>query len=150
MIVIDRPRAAAATELTWQSDLFAAMPGARVTGAHETLHRLSPRAAFQEALWGRATLVDIRPETQRLAEGSLPKSLTPLAIEHSTVEGRLDPTGHARLPIASTELRVILMCQEGEISASAADALSRLGVHRATDVIGGFAAWRSLGLPVAA
>ena len=29
-----------------------------------------------------------------------------------------------------------------------ADALVRLGIARATDVVGGFAAWRSAGLPV--
>nr|WP_281287562.1 hypothetical protein [Rudaeicoccus suwonensis] len=42
-----------------------------------------------------------------------------------------------------------MLCQEGYTSSLAADALQRLGMHRATDVIGGFAAWRDAGLPVA-
>ncbi|MBB2893410.1 rhodanese-like domain-containing protein [Flexivirga oryzae] len=137
-------------ELTWQSELFSAAPAFRRTAVADARERLSPRAAFQEVLWGRATLVDIRPEAQRRTEGALPTSLTPLAIEHSTLGARLDPRGDARLPIASTDLRVIVICQEGRDSSHAVETLGRLGVRHATDVIGGFAAWRSLGLPVAA
>lgn len=144
------PRVAPNVELTWQSELFSAAPTMRNAGAARTRERISPRAAFQEVLWGRATLVDIRPEVQRRAEGALPTSLTPLTIEHATLGSRLDPCGEARLPIASTELRVIVICQEGRDSSVAAQTLGRLGVRHATDVIGGFAAWRSLGLPVAA
>jgi rhodanese-related sulfurtransferase len=44
---------------------------------------------------------------------------------------------------------VIVLCQAGCTSSLAADALVRLGVRRATDVVGGFAAWRDAGLPVA-
>jgi rhodanese-related sulfurtransferase len=51
------------------------------------------------------------------------------------------------LPIADLSLRVILICQEGYTSSLAADVLLRLGIHRSTDVIGGFAAWRAAGLP---
>ena len=40
------------------------------------------------------------------------------------------------------------LCQEGYTSSLAADALRSLGLHRATDVIGGFAAWELAGLPV--
>ena len=45
--------------------------------------------------------------------------------------------------------RVIVICQEGYTSSLAADSLRSIGIHAATDVIGGFAAWRRLGLPVA-
>jgi len=44
------------------------------------------------------------------------------------------------LPIADLGLRVIVICQEGYTSSVAAEALRRLGVHRATDVVGGVAA----------
>lgn len=144
-------RTVAATEITWQSELFASTRPVRSGVVPRGVRpRLSPRAAFQEALWGRATLVDIRPAAQRRAEGQLPASLTPLAIEHAVLRARLDPRSAERLPIASSELRVVVICQEGRASADAADALASLGVRHATDVIGGFTAWRSLGLPVAA
>lgn len=137
-------------ELTWQSELFASTQAPATGGGAGCASRLSPRAAFQEVLWGRATLVDIRPEAQRAQEGSPSASLSPVTIERGLLERRLDPRSAARLPIASPDLRVIVLCQEGWLSPAAAAALARLGVRHAADVIGGFAAWRSLGLPVAA
>jgi rhodanese-related sulfurtransferase len=86
-------------------------------------------------------VVDIRPEAQRASEGQLPGSLI---IERNVLEWRFDPTSDARLPLADYELQVILICQEGYASSLAAASLQDLGLHRATDVIGGYAAWREL------
>jgi rhodanese-related sulfurtransferase len=111
------------------------------------LERVSARAAYQEALYGRATLVDIRPQGQREQEGEVHPDMAPIVIERNVLEWRLDPRHSSSLPIADLDLRVILICQEGYTSSLAADVLLRLGIHRATDIIGGFAAWRSAGLP---
>jgi rhodanese-related sulfurtransferase len=86
-------------------------------------------------------VVDIRPEAQRASEGQLPGSLI---IERNVLEWRFDPTSDARLPLADYELQVILICQEGYASSLAAASLQDLGLHRASDVIGGYAAWRGL------
>ena len=60
-----------------------------------------------------------------------------------------DPRSDARLPFAgSYHLEVIVTCQEGYTSSLAAAALQDLGLYRATDLAGGFAAWRDAGLPV--
>ena len=40
------------------------------------------------------------------------------------------------------DLQVVVLCQEGFTSSLAAAALQDLGLHRATDVVGGWAAWR--------
>jgi 3-mercaptopyruvate sulfurtransferase SseA len=45
---------------------------------------------------------------------------------------------------------IIVVCQEGFQSSLAAAALQRLGLRNATDLDGGFAAWREAGLPVVA
>jgi hypothetical protein len=50
----------------------------------------------------------------------------------------------ARLPIADYDLQVIVLCQEAYASSLAAATLQELGMHRATDVIGGYAACRDL------
>jgi len=42
----------------------------------------------------------------------------------------------------------LLLCHEGYQSSLAATTLQRLGLPRATDVIGGVEAWRAVGLPV--
>lgn len=113
------------------------------------LLRVSPRAAYQEVLHGRGILVDIRPQAQRNEEGEVAAHLAPLVIERNVLEWRLDPRHDARLPIASFEARILVLCQEGYTSSLAADALLSLGISRATDVIGGFRAWREAGLPLA-
>ncbi|MGZ4152519.1 MAG: rhodanese-like domain-containing protein, partial [Actinomycetota bacterium] len=43
---------------------------------------------------------------------------------------------------------IIVMCQEGFSSSLAAARLQSLGLHHATDIIGGFEAWRAAGLPI--
>jgi rhodanese-related sulfurtransferase len=110
----------------------------------ESVRRRIPRltpAQAQAASRDGAVVVDIRPESQRASEGQLPGSLI---IERNVLEWRFDPTSDARLPIADYELQVILICQQGYASSLAAASLQDLGLHRASDVIGGYAAWRGL------
>jgi rhodanese-related sulfurtransferase len=85
-------------------------------------------------------VVDIRPAAQRAVEGELPGALI---VERNVLEWRFDPASDACLPIAAYDLLVIVMCQEGYTSSLAAASLQDLGIYRATDVIGGWAAWRS-------
>lgn len=70
-----------------------------------------------------------------------------MVIERNVLEWRLDPRHPSRLAISDFDMRVIVICQEGYTSSLAADSLLRMGLHRSTDVIGGFAAWRAAGLP---
>jgi rhodanese-related sulfurtransferase len=108
------------------------------------LDRLGPREACL-ALAEGAVIVDIRPQADRDREGVLPGALV---IERNVLEWRLDPTSEACLAIADHDLHVIVMCNEGYTSSLAAAALQDLGVHRATDLVGGFRAWRDAGLPI--
>jgi rhodanese-related sulfurtransferase len=92
-----------------------------------------------------AVLVDIRPVAQRAEFGAIPGAII---IERNVLEWRLDPRSDARLDFANSyDLEVIVTCQEGYTSSLAAAALLDLGLHRATDLEGGFAAWRAAGLP---
>ena len=69
-------------------------------------------------------------------------------VERNVLEWRFDPASDARLDIADHDLAVIVLCQEGYTSSLAAAALHELGVWRATDVVGGYAAWRDSGVPL--
>jgi rhodanese-related sulfurtransferase len=113
--------------------------------ARSRLVRLAPVAAYA-ALSRGALLVDIRPAAQRAAEGEVPGALI---VERNVLEWRFDPSSDARLAVAGYDLEVIILCQEGYTSSLAAVALQDLGIRRATDVEGGFAAWRVAGLPLA-
>jgi rhodanese-related sulfurtransferase len=67
------------------------------------------------------------------------------------LEWRLDPLSPDRDPsLARPEAHLVLLCHEGYQSSLAAAMLQRLGLPRATDLIGGFQAWRAAGLPVRA
>lgn len=107
--------------------------------ARSRLRRLTPEEAETARTRG-AFVVDIRPVAQRTAEGELPFA-TP--IERNVLEWRLDPSCDAALAVASHDLEVVVLCQEGYTSSLAAAALQELGIHRATDVVGGYAAWRA-------
>jgi rhodanese-related sulfurtransferase len=111
-----------------------------VESARLRIARLTPAQAKKDWDAG-AVVVDIRPASQREAEGELPGALV---IERNVLEWRFDPACDARLAIADYDLRVIVLCQEGYASSLAAASLQDLGIHRATDVIGGYAAWRDL------
>ncbi len=113
--------------------------------ARSHLVRLSPHEAAT-ALAGGAVLVDIRPVEQRQAAGEIPGAV---AIPRNVIEWRLDPRSASRISeIAAYDRHVIVFCMEGYASSLVARQLQFLGLSRATDLDGGFVAWREAGLPV--
>ena len=89
-------------------------------------------------------LVDIRPAAQRAAEGEVDGALI---IERNVLEWRLDPTSDARITQAvDLDVQWIVLCSQGYTSSLAAASLQELGLHRATDVVGGFEALVEAGL----
>ncbi|MEV6161753.1 rhodanese-like domain-containing protein [Streptomyces sp. NPDC052052] len=128
--------------------------GAEPVGIDELLERvrsgftrIGPAEAATAAADG-ALLVDIRYAELRERDGLIPGALV---VERNELEWRLDPQGSHRAPEAvSHDLRIVVVCNEGYASSLAVSSLHRLGLHRATDLIGGFQAWRAAGLPVTA
>jgi rhodanese-related sulfurtransferase len=117
-----------------------------LTAARARLARVTAEVAFAEWRDG-AALVDIRPAAQRAAVGEIPGSLV---VERNHLEWRFDPVSEARLPwVTGYDPRLIIFCAQGYTSSLAAAALHDLGLARATDMIGGYAAWAAAGLPTA-
>jgi rhodanese-related sulfurtransferase len=113
--------------------------------ARARLDRLTPQQA-SGAVHDGALLVDTRYAAQRDRDGLIPGALV---VERNELEWRLDPLCAYRLPEAVRhDLQVIVVCNEGFASSLAAVSLQELGLHRATDLIGGFQAWAEAGLPV--
>ena len=108
--------------------------------AREGLDRVRPEDLEAELAAG-ALVVDIRPAANREHEGTLPGAVV---IERIHLEWRLDPTSPDCIPEAASDRRVVVVCNEGYSSSLAARALRDLGVHRATDLVGGYRAWRTL------
>jgi rhodanese-related sulfurtransferase len=117
-----------------------------LSAARARLRRLSPDEVYEAVTMTEAILVDIRPESQRAIEGSIADALV---VERNVLEWRFDPTSSTRLAVATDhDLEVIVFCSEGYTSSLAAAALQDIGLWRATDVVGGFHAWRAAGLPI--
>jgi rhodanese-related sulfurtransferase len=104
--------------------------------ARECLERVEPRAAAA-AMEAGAILVDVRSDSQRAADGVVPGAVF---IPRNVLEWRCD--------MFDPDRQLIVMCDEGYQSSLAAANLKRLGIERATDLAGGFQAWRAAGLPV--
>ncbi|HTD49242.1 MAG TPA: rhodanese-like domain-containing protein [Acidimicrobiia bacterium] len=112
--------------------------------ARADLVRLSPADAA-DAMRAGALMVDIRPAALRDADGTIPGAVV---IERNVLEWRLDPRGADRIPNVDEDTTVIIVCDEGYASSLAAATVKQLGLTRATDLVGGFQAWRRAGLPV--
>ena len=113
--------------------------------ARRGIERLGPEEAASAVSAG-AVLVDIRSDSQRERDGVVPGSVF---IPRNALEWRCDPASESRDErVSDPSRRLILMCDEGYQSSLAAANLRRLGLEQATDLAGGFQAWRSGGLPV--
>ncbi len=106
------------------------------------IQRYAPHGA-QEAVAAGAILVDIRATDARERDGVIPGSVH---VPRTVLEWRVDPTSEWRNP-ALDAARLILVCDHGYSSVLAAATLVDLG-RDAGDVIGGFEAWATAGLPV--
>jgi rhodanese-related sulfurtransferase len=113
--------------------------------ARARLVRLPPAEAFA-AQGAGALLIDVRGDDQIRDHGSIPGAIR---IPRNVLEWRADPSCAACDPrIASLDAIIIIVCQQGYQSSLAASNLHDLGFARATDLDGGFEAWRAAGLPV--
>ena len=109
--------------------------------ARKRLDRVEPEQLADEVANG-AIVIDTRPADQRERDGDLPGAVV---IDRNVLEWRLDPSSPHRLPIATDhDVRFVVVCNEGYSSSLAARSLQELGLERATDLVGGFQAWRAM------
>jgi rhodanese-related sulfurtransferase len=116
--------------------------------ARSGLDRLDPRSAY-EAQSAGALVIDTRSNDERARDGVIPGALH---IPRSVLEWRLDPDANPAYHnphVVGLDQWIVLVCAHGESTSLAAATLQELGFSRATDVVGGFTAWRDAGLPVA-
>jgi rhodanese-related sulfurtransferase len=109
-----------------------------LAAARAQLDRVAPTSLAAEIERG-AVIVDIRPVEQRARDGALPSAIV---IDRNVLEWRLDPDcEHHIAEISNCDTRIVIACNEGYQSSLAAAQLRQLGLHRTTDLIGGFQAW---------
>jgi rhodanese-related sulfurtransferase len=109
-----------------------------LAAARNRLDRIAPGALTTEHANG-ALIIDIRPADQRTRDGELPDAIV---IDRNVLEWRLDPqSDHRIFQVTGYDTRIVIVCNEGYSSSLAAATLQDLGLHRATDMIGGYQAW---------
>ena len=109
----------------------------------EARARIAPRVRPEDLVTAQAAgalVVDIRPQANREGEGELPGALV---LDRTVLEWRLDPASTHAIPEASYDRPVVLVCNEGYASSLAAATLQDLGLRGATDLDGGFRAWKT-------
>ncbi|MEO6125474.1 MAG: rhodanese-like domain-containing protein [Ilumatobacteraceae bacterium] len=112
-----------------------------LVAARARLERIEA-AQLAQAFADGAMIVDIRPHEQRTRDGELPGAVV---IDRNTLEWRLDPSSaHHIADITGWQMWIVIVCNEGYSSSLAAAMLQDLGLHRATDLVGGFQAWLTL------
>ena len=117
--------------------------------ARSRLVRLEPDDALAAQQTG-ALLIDTRSADERQREGVIPGALH---IPLSVLEWRLDPAANPAFHnphVEGLDQQLVLVCAHGYSTSLAAARLQQLGFRRATDIAGGFTAWRDAGLPVGA
>ncbi|WP_433351228.1 rhodanese-like domain-containing protein [Micromonospora sp. CA-111912] len=113
--------------------------------ARSGVRRLTPHETVEAVRLG-ALLVDTRTEAQRREQGELPSAVV---IDRTVLEWRLDPASDWHVPEATGyDREIVLVCRQGYSSSLAVASLRTLGLHRATDMVGGVQAWREAGLPM--
>ena len=99
--------------------------------------RLDPKQALERMRHG-ARLVDVRDSGERasgMAEGAI-------GIDRAALED--NPGGH----LPDREGEILLICQSGQRSMRAAEALAATGYRNLASVVGGTTAWQAAGLPM--
>jgi rhodanese-related sulfurtransferase len=112
---------------------------ALLAAARADLDRVQPRDLGTEIAAG-ALVIDTRPVEQRQRDGELPGAVV---IDRNVLEWRLDPSSPHHIPeVTDAGRRIVIVCNEGYSSSLAAATLRKLGLHRATDLVGGYQALR--------
>ncbi|HEX2400403.1 MAG TPA: rhodanese-like domain-containing protein [Mycobacterium sp.] len=113
--------------------------------SREGMTRLTPEQP-RDAVADGVLLIDTRTERQRREQGELTGAIV---IDRTILEWRLDPSSPTRIEeVTRADVQIIVVCAQGFSSSLAAASLRRIGLPHATDMIGGFEAWRAAGLPV--
>lgn len=100
----------------------------------------SATAAYQDALYERSAIIDLRTARSRAEQGSIASGLARHVNSSS-------PAGYAQLLTLAATTPLVLIGDCPGIAARLAAHLTGLGLAEASVLRGGFAAWRAAGMP---
>lgn len=116
-----------------------------IAAAREHIDNLSLEEAQAEIAKEGTLLVDIRDPRERERDGTIPGAKH---VTRGMLEFWADPESPYYKPFFEFDGRIVVYCAGGMRSALAADSLTTIGFTDVGHIEGGFAAWKSAGLPV--
>lgn len=119
--------------------------GEMVAEANAAVETLSVEQAMKAADDADTVFLDVR-ETAEHAAGTIPGAVH---APRGLLEFIADPQSPMHKPELAPGRRLIVFCASGGRSALAAKTLRDMGIGGAANMLGGFAAWRERGGPVA-
>lgn len=119
--------------------------GEMVAEANAAVETLSVEQAMKAADDAGTVFLDVR-ETAEHAAGTIPGAVH---APRGLLEFIADPQSPMHKPELAPGRRLIVFCASGGRSALAAKTLRDMGIGGAANMLGGFAAWRERGGPVA-
>lgn len=119
--------------------------GEMVAQANAAVETLSVEQAMKAADEADTVFLDVR-ETAEHAAGTIPGAVH---APRGLLEFIADPQSPMHKPELAPGRRLIVFCASGGRSALAAKTLRDMGIGGAANMLGGFAAWRERGGPVA-
>lgn len=119
--------------------------GEMVAEANAAVETLSVEQAMKAADDADTVFLDVR-ETAEHTAGTIPGAVH---APRGLLEFIADPQSPMHKPELAPGRRLIVFCASGGRSALAAKTLRDMGIGGAANMLGGFAAWRERGGPVA-
>lgn len=133
------------TTIQHHATATALVTGLFAGGASVRHEGVSPAGAFQDALYGRSVLVDVRPLAERLRTGQVDPQLFGEVVQLGELPDPLTTAYQATLDHPGVPAHVL--AGDDVTARRIVDRLRWFGVP-AVHVEGGFPAWRAAGLPV--
>ena len=116
-----------------------------VAEAKEQTNSINPADAHDRQQAGDAILIDIRDIRELQRDGCIEGAFH---APRGMLEFWADPDSPYHKEIFATEGELVLFCASGWRSALAAKTLQDMGFSNIRDMEGGFAAWKTAGLPI--
>jgi rhodanese-related sulfurtransferase len=116
-----------------------------VAQAKSEIENLSVDQVKQELADGKAVLIDIRDQEERVQNGTIPGATH---VSRGMLEFSADPTLPIYKDVFQPDARIILHCASGGRSALGAKALKDMGYENVAHLETGFKGWNESGSPV--
>ncbi len=112
-----------------------------VREATKQIENIPPVAALDMMEGGNAIIIDVRDIRELQRDGCIPGAYH---APRGLIEGWIDPASEYFKPLFAEDHKFLICCASGRRSALVVQTLQNMGFEGASNMVGGFAAWKLL------